>query len=45
MADGADLRDGQDGADFVVGVHDGHQAGVRPDGVRHLLSRDGADRA
>ena len=45
MADRADLRDGQDGADFVVGVHDGHQAGVRPDGVRHLLGGDGADGA
>ena len=41
-ADRADLRDGQDGADLVVGVHGGDQAGVRPDGVRHLLGGDGA---
>ena len=38
----ADLRDGQDGADLVVGVHDGDKAGVLPDGVSHLLSGDGA---
>ena len=45
MADRADLRDRQDGADLVVGVHGGDQAGVRPDGVRHLLGGDGADGA
>ena len=28
MADGADLRDGQDGADLVIGVHGGDQTGV-----------------
>ena len=39
LAHRADLRNGQDGADLVVGVHDGHQAGVGPDGVRHLLRR------
>ena len=42
MAHGADLGNGQNGADLVVGVHDGHQAGVGPDGVRHLLGGDGA---
>ena len=42
MAHGADLGDGQDGADLVIGVHDGHQAGVGPDGVSHLLGGDGA---
>ena len=31
-ADRADLRNGLDGADLVVGVHDGDQAGVGPDG-------------
>ena len=38
-ADGADLGDGLDGADLVVGEHDAHQAGVRPDGLPHLLRR------
>ena len=38
----ADLRNGQNGADLVVGVHDGDKAGVLPDGVSHLLSGDGA---
>ena len=42
MAHGADLGDGQDGADLVVGVHNGHQAGVGQDGVSHLLGGDGA---
>ena len=42
MAHLADLRDGQDRADLVVGVHDGHQTGVLPDGLRHLLGGDGA---
>ena len=38
----ADLPDGLDGADLVVGVHDGDQAGVRPDGRLHLLGGDAA---
>ncbi len=38
-ADGADLPDGLDGADLVVGVHDGDQAGLRRDGGLHLLGR------
>ena len=44
-ADRADLRNGQDGADLVVGVHGGDQAGVEADGVRYLLGGDGADGA
>ena len=36
-ADLADLGDGLDGADLVVGVHDGHQAGLLGDGLGHLL--------
>ena len=40
LTDGADLPDGQDGADLVVGVHGGNQAGVGADGVLHLLSGD-----
>ena len=40
LADGADFRDGQHGADLVVGVHGGHQAGVGTDGVLHLLGGD-----
>ena len=38
----ADLRNRHDGTDLVVGVHDGHKAGVLPDGIRHLLRRNGA---
>ena len=45
LADSADLRNGQDGADLVVGVHGGDQAGVGADGVRYLLGGDGADGA
>ena len=41
----ADLRNGQDGADLVVGVHGGDQAGVGTDSVRYLLGGDGADGA
>ena len=41
-ADPADLGDGLDGADLVVGVHHAHQAGVRPDGRPHLFRRDDA---
>ena len=33
-ADRADLRDGLDGADLVVGVHDRHKAGILADSVR-----------
>ena len=40
FTDGADFRDGQDGADLVVGVHGGDQTGVGTDGVLHLLSGD-----
>ena len=36
-AQGADLRDGLHGTDLVVGEHDGHQAGVLPDGCGHIL--------
>ena len=41
-ADRADLRDGLDGADLVVGVHDRHKAGILADGAAHLLGRDDA---
>ena len=44
-ADRADLADRQDRPDLVVGVHQAHQAGVRPDGVCHLLRRDRPNRA
>ena len=44
-ADCADLADRQNGADLVVGVHDGNQARVLADGVFHLLRRHGADGA
>ena len=37
FADGADLRNGLNGADLVVGVHDGHQSGVLTDGILYLL--------
>ncbi|MPM29642.1 hypothetical protein SDC9_76182 [bioreactor metagenome] len=36
------LGNGLDGADFVVGKHDGHKAGVRPDGLTHLVRRNHA---
>ena len=36
----ADLRDRQHGADFVIGVHGGDQAGVGADGVFDLLGGD-----
>lgn len=42
-ADGADLADGQDGADLVVGVHNGHEARVLAESVFYLLRRHGAD--
>ena len=38
----ADLPDGLEGADLIVGVHDGHQAGVGADGRRQLLQADQA---
>ena len=41
-ADRADLRDGLDGADLVVGVHDRHKAGILADSAAHLLGRDDA---
>ena len=41
-ADRADLRDGLDGTDLVIGVHDRHKAGVLADGAAHLLGRDDA---
>ena len=44
-ADCADRTDRQDGADLVVGVHDGNQARVLADGVFHLLRRHDADGA
>ena len=40
--EGADLGDGLDGADLVVGKHDGDEAGVVPQGVRHVLDKDDA---
>ena len=40
LADRADLLDGLDGADLVVGEHDGHEAGVVADGVGDLLRGD-----
>ena len=40
LADGADFRDGKNGADLIVGVHGGDQAGVGADGVLHLLGGD-----
>ena len=36
-ADRADFRNRQDRANLVVGVHGGHQAGIRTDGILHLL--------
>ena len=43
-ADGADLGNGLDGADLVVGKHDAHQTSVRPDGIPDLLRRHHAVR-
>ena len=40
MTHRADLPDGLDGADLVVGEHDGHEAGVVADGVGDLLRGD-----
>ena len=42
LAHRADLRDGQNRADLVVGVHNGHQGGVGTDGRSHLLRGNGA---
>ena len=36
----ANLGDGQDGTDLVVGIHDGDQTGVGADGVANLLGGD-----
>ena len=33
----ADLRNGLDGAHLVVGIHDGDQGGILPDGGGHVL--------
>ena len=41
-ADRADLPDGLDGADLVVGVHDRYKTGVLPDGLLHLMGEDDA---
>ena len=43
-ADCADLRNGLNGADFVVGVHNGDQRRVGPDGVSHFLPPNNAVR-
>ncbi len=40
FADGADFRDGLDGADFVVGVHDGDQGGLIRNGGFQLIRMD-----
>ena len=40
MADRADCLDRLNGADLVVGEHDGHEAGIIADGLRDLLRRD-----
>ena len=40
LADRADFPDGQHGANLVVGEHTGHQAGVLPDGIFHLICGD-----
>ena len=37
-----DFRNGKDRANLVVGVHDGHQGRVLPDGLRHLLGGNGS---
>ena len=44
-ADRADLRDGENRADLIVGVHDRDEAGVVADGVTHLPGGDGTGRA
>ena len=41
-ADRADLGNGLDRADLVVGVHDRHKTGVVPNGVCDLLGQDDA---
>ncbi|MPN49149.1 hypothetical protein SDC9_196763 [bioreactor metagenome] len=41
-AEGADFRDGLNGADFVVGCHDRNQNGIVADGFANLRSRDKA---
>ena len=37
MGNFADLADGLDGADFVVGGHDGDEDRIRADGIFHVL--------
>ena len=37
LADRADLSNGQHGTDFIVGVHDGDQTGILPNGITNLL--------
>ena len=44
-ADCADRADRQDGADLVVGVHDGNQARILADGALDLLRRHGTNGA
>ena len=41
-AESADLFDGLNGADLVVGKHDGHKGGVLADSGRHILQTDHA---
>ena len=41
-AERADGPDGLDGADLVVGKHDGHERRVLPDGRSHVLDADDA---
>ena len=41
-AECADGTDGLDGADLVVGKHDGHERRVLPDGRGHVLDADDA---
>ena len=36
----ADLGDGQDGTNLVIGIHDGHKAGVLANGITNLLGSD-----
>ena len=41
-AHSANFRNGLNRADFIVGEHHSHQAGVIPNGIPHLLSSDDA---
>jgi hypothetical protein len=40
LAKCADLLDGLDRSDFIVGVHDGHQRGVFADGLLQVFQTD-----